>query len=482
MTTTTETQTPPAIAAPSVEGRAVKRAAKRYARWRERRQRLERRRPPRKSRLGEAGTCRGACIDAGCVEAGWTAPPPVALAGGSALRLYKDGQGLTAALHAIKAARHEILLEVYVFHSDETGRAFAAALAAKAREGVRVFVMYDSFGSVDSDPAMFAMMRQAGVHLAEFHPLKPWECKFTYRPFNRDHRKLLVVDNQIAGLGGLNVGAEYGSGFLSPRARRCDLWRDNGIGIVGPAAEHFAQCFARTWHYVQHGGKMSSAQMIHNVDLGPVRRVPTVRPARRKQRRMQTRPGVAIDGARPRLLGDFGILASVPTPTSPLVPCLLSFLRGARSSLDLTIAYFAPSDALIAELLRAARRGVHVRLMLPGQCDVKLVRFAARSFYEELLKAGVEVWERQGAVLHAKTMVVDEQTTVIGSLNLDYRSIEYNCELSAVIRNPDFGRQMTALFQHDTEYAQRITPGKWRRRPWRDRFVQWAASRARYLL
>src|SRR5206468_5759780 len=136
----------------------------------------------------------------------------------------------------------------------------------------------------------------------------------------------------------------------------------------------------------------------------------------------------------------------------------------------------APSDAFIGELIRAARRGVRVRLMLPGQSDVRIVRFAAHSFYETLLGAGVQIWERQGAVLHAKTMVVDERTTVIGSLNLDYRSIEYNCELSAVISNPDFGRQMTALFQHDTEYAERITPAKWRRRPWRDRLVQWAAS------
>ncbi len=161
---------------------------------------------------------------------------------------------------------------------------------------------------------------------------------------------------------------------------------------------------------------------------------------------------------------------------------LTTFVRSARKSLDLTIAYFAPSDDLIEELMSAARRGVRVRLMLPGQCDVKLVRIAAHAFYEELLRAGVEIWEREGAVLHAKTMCVDQRVTVIGSLNLDYRSIEFNCELSAILRSEAFGQQMHALFEHDIQYAKQMTLNFWRRRPWRDRVVQWAASRARYLL
>src|SRR5205814_3506170 len=111
-----------------------------------------------------------------------------------------------------------------------------------------------------SDPTMFQSMRDAGVHLAEFHPIRPWDAKRQWRPLNRDHRKLLIIDNQIAGLGGLNIGKEYGSGFLSPKARRCDLWRDNGIGIVGPGAQRFAEVFARIWRYVHVGGKIRTAQ------------------------------------------------------------------------------------------------------------------------------------------------------------------------------------------------------------------------------
>ena len=148
----------------------------------------------------------------------------------------------------------------------------------------------------------------------------------------------------------------------------------------------------------------------------------------------------------------------------------------------MTMAYFAPHDDLIEELCEAARRGVRVRLMLPGRCDVKALLTAARSFYETLLAAGVEVYERQGVILHAKTMVIDGTVSMIGSTNLDYRSVEYNLELSALIRSREFGGQMETLFENDVRYAKRMTKGAWKRRPTWDRVVQWVVSRTRYLL
>jgi cardiolipin synthase A/B len=175
------------------------------------------------------------------------------------------------------------------------------------------------------------------------------------------------------------------------------------------------------------------------------------------------------------------VLASAPTRNSPLVH-LRQLLRDARASVLLTMSYFAPPDELIEGLCRAARRGVRVRLMLPGVCDVRPLLAAARAFYETLLSSGVEVHERQGAVLHAKTLCIDGHTTIIGSTNLDYRSIESQCELSVIIRNDAFGQQMHALFENDVGYARRITLKDWRRRPLCDRFVQWAVMRARYLL
>jgi len=142
---------------------------------------------------------------------------------------------------------------------------------------------------------------------------------------------------------------------------------------------------------------------------------------------------------------DLGLLASVPTLNSPLRPSLCRLMRGARKSIDMTMAYFAPDDELVEELCRAARRGMRVRLMLPGRCDVPLVSIAARSFYETLMSCGIEVYERQGVVLHAKTMVLDGNVTLMGSTNLDYRSIEFNCEISAIIRSPQFGAQMRGV-------------------------------------
>ncbi len=177
-----------------------------------------------------------------------------------------------------------------------------------------------------------------------------------------------------------------------------------------------------------------------------------------------------------------GVLASAPTIDSPLWAFFQRLLRGAKGNSRLTMAYFAPSDGLIGELCDAAQRGVRVELMLPGRGDVKLLVTAARSFYETLMNAGVVIHERQGAVLHAKTLLIDEHTTVMGSINLDYRSVEYNCELSVLIRSEEFGRQIRSLFDSDVRYARRIDLRDWRRRPWGDRLVQWVVNRARYVL
>jgi cardiolipin synthase len=379
---------------------------------------------------------------------GWHPPHPVELADGTRLQLFKDGEALLAAYDAIKAARRVIYLEVYIFASDDTGWAFANLLCEKAKQGVRVFVIYDSFGSIDTDRRLFNRLRQAGVRVQEFHPIRPWETNYSWRPFNRDHRKLLVIDKQIAGIGGLNIGAEYAGRWIVRRpSRRCEAWRDNAVGIVGPGAAMFAQSFKNTWHYITHGGRIRGAEYSADTESG-----------------------------------DLGVLASVPTLNSPLRPGLFRLMRSADKSIDMTMAYFAPDDELIEELCRAARKGRRVRLMLPGRCDVPMVRLAARSFYETLMNCGVHIYERQDVILHSKTIVLDGRITLMGSTNLDYRSIEYNCEISAVIRSPRFGAQMRDVFDHDICFAKKIDLKEWRRRPTWDRFVQWAVSRARYLM
>jgi cardiolipin synthase len=404
----------------------------------------------------ETGTAAGINIRPGSDDDGWIIPQPITLTDGTIVQLYKDGEALHAAYAALHHAKRRICLEVYIFASDETGRAFANLLCKKASEGVQVYVIYDSFGSIDSDREMFRQMKRAGVHLKQFNPIRPWECHFSWRPVNRDHRKLLIIDDDIAGLGGLNVGHQYAGSWIVPNktAAECDFWRDNAIGLRGPAARLFFHSFARTWHYVTHGGRLRRAEFDHNMD--------------------------AL--SRPPHGNELSILASVPTRSSPLRPMLQTLLSSAQKSIQLTMAYFAPDDDLIDTLCRASARGVQVQLMLPNRCDVPPLIAAARSFYAKLLDAGIEIYERQSVVLHAKTLTIDGHTSVIGSTNLDYRSIEYNLELSAIIRSEKFAEQMQGLFTNDMNYASRITASQWRRRPLRDRFVQWAVSRARYLL
>ena len=414
--------------------------------------------------LGPTGRSGGVNIGPGSDDDGWVVPPPVRLSDGTHVQLYKDGEAWHAAFNAIKHARRRICLELYIFASDDTGQAVADLLCQKARAGVRVFVLYDSFGSFNSDPAMFQRLREAGAHVREFHPLNPWDCRHGWRPVIRDHRKMLVIDEHIGGLGGMNLGREYAGSWIVKakvpivRQQAGDAadgnpadpgpWRDNGVGLAGPAVSCLIESFARTWRYVKHGGKIRLTEYLHDSSH--------------------------TDG--------FGLLASAATTDSPLQPNLIRRINGARCSISLTVAYFAPDDLLIDALCKAADRGVRVRLMLPGRGDVKLLVVAGRSYYELLMSHGVEVYERQNVMLHAKTIVIDGELTIIGSANLDSRSIEYNCELSAAIRSTDFGAQVERLFDNDVRYSHRIDPDQWKHRPTWDRVGQWVVSRARYLL
>lgn len=439
---------------------------------------------------GPSGTSTGGGVSSlapGTDDGGWVIPPPAALADGTLVQLYKDGEALRAAYDAIAAARRTVRLEIYIFHSDPTGRAFADLLAARAREGLDVRVVYDSIGSIDTDRTMFDRMRAAGVRLREFHPWAPWRLSHGWRPFNRDHRKLLVVDDEVGVLGGQNLGNEYGISWVLGRAHGDD-WRDTGMGVRGPAVRLLAEAFQRVWRYVGRGGPVRRAEFFHSGQTyrdDPAGSLLAGQPAGRvgrRRRRTDPRPSVLDIPA-----DSFAVLASVPTPRSRLLPSLRKLLRDARSSLELTMAYFAPPGGLLEQLCQSARAGVRVRLMLPGRSDVELLRVAARAFYDDLTAAGVEVYERQGAVLHAKTLCVDGRLSVVGSTNLDYRSIQYNCELSAVVHSTAFGSHLHRLFEHDVCFARRIPPDECRgggggHRPLRDRFVRWAVMRARYLL
>lgn len=394
-----------------------------------------------------AGICRGLNTAAGSDDDGWEVTPPVRLQDGTSVRLLKDGEALHVLYDALAAAKESIFLESYIFAGDETGRAFMEQLVRKARDGVRVYVLYDSFGSFETPRKLFREMKESGVNVEEFHPVRPWHCNYSWRPFNRDHRKLVVVDGRMAGLGGLNVANEYGGSWITHN--HANMWRDCGIAMEGPSVASLAATFIHNWVYVRRGGRVAKALFRHNLSgqEGPV-----------------------------------GVLGSVPSMDSAMSELLGQLLRDARQSIDLTSAYFAPTEFLVQQLIAAARRGVQVRLMLPSRTDVRIMLTAARSFYAQLMGHGIEVYERQHVKLHAKTLVIDGAVSVLGSTNFDHRSIDYNCELAVVIRSGLFGEQMVRLFEHDIAHARQMNAGEWRHRPWADRFVQWAVNRSRYLL
>ncbi|MGC4030886.1 MAG: phospholipase D-like domain-containing protein [Tepidisphaeraceae bacterium] len=408
----------------------------------------------------------------GYTDDGWRAHEPVTLADGTKVRLLKDGEALRVALDAIKTARHRVCFEFYTWANDATGRAFAEALIERAKAGVKVNVIYDSFGTLGgNDRVMFASMRKAGVKVKEFHPIRPWECDFSWRPFNRDHRKLVVVDDHFAGTGGLNIADPYAGSWVAPNELKpVQLSRNTGLAIEGPAAREFMASFTRTWLYLHRGGRIVRAMYTGglNVPKSPKgSRIGTARSRRERQ----------------RLLADnsLGVIATVPTLASPLRPLLYGLIRSAKRRIRMTMAYFAPDDELIQVLCDAAARGVKVELMFGAKSDLPLMVTAARAFYGRLFTSGVVVYERQFVILHAKTMLVDD-VSVVGSTNLDYRSIEFNCELSAVIRSAAFAKELSQLFDHDMKYARRIDQNDWKKRTFWTRATQWIVTHFRQLL
>jgi cardiolipin synthase len=248
------------------------------------------------------------------------------------------------------------------------------------------------------------------------------------------------------------------------------LWRDTGLGIRGPAVRYFSAAFAKTWNYVHKGGRINRVAYLGGVEVPKPTKGPRVGVAKEPEPR---RPIVQH--------GSLGVIATAPTLNSPLRPILYGLINCAEKRIRMTMAYFAPDDTLIRSLVDAAKRGVKVQLMFGAKSDLPVMVTAARSFYSRLMAAGVEIYERQFVVLHAKTIVVDDMS-IVGSTNLDYRSTELNCEMSAIIRSDAFACEMDKMFEHDMKYARRIDPAEWGRRPLLDKVAQWITIHARQLL
>lgn len=346
--------------------------------------------------------------------------------------LYFEGDHLfDAMLEAIDNAKHHVWLATYIFSGDEIGQRFAEALSGKAKAGLDVRLSVDALGSFLLFPRhLEKALSGHGVRVRRF---RRWNWRHPMRFNNRDHRKLLVVDSRQAFLGGFNIHRE-----CSLAAFGKERWRDTHVRMSGELAIQAAELFAASWE-----GKPYSCRS----------------------------PGEAF---REELL-----------PNKPL-KCrwrlrriYRNMLNDARRYLYVSTPYFVPDRPVQKGLIAAAKRGVDVRVLVPRKSDVLLVQWASRAAYANLLLNGVRIFEYLPRMLHAKTIVIDDEYATVGTSNIDYRSFFLNHELNLFSSNRELCLQLYRQFNRDQEEAEEVHPKSWRKRHWLHRILEWAGWMAR---
>ena len=358
------------------------------------------------------------------VEQAYARATGAPLIAGNSVRLLKDaGENYPAWLEAIASAERWVHFESYIIHDDDVGREFAEALKRKAREGVRVRVIYDWMGAIGKTSGRFWRdLREAGVEVNAFNPPGLGE------PFgwlNRDHRKMIGVDGRVGFVMGLCVGRDW-AGYDGK-----EPWRDTGVEIRGPAVADIGLAFASAW-------RSSCAESIPEDEL----------PARE-----------SIPHA-----GDVALRVIATEPNSVGMYRLEQLVAaGARETLWLTDAYFVGTNMYVQALRAAARDGVDVRLLVPSSSDIPVIAALSRVNYRALLEAGVRVFEWNGTMIHAKTAVVDGRWARVGSTNLNVASWMGNWELDVTIEDEEFAHKMEEMYCRDLEHSTEIVLGGRRR-------------------
>jgi len=366
------------------------------------------------------------------------------LIAGNRVDALVDGPETFAAIdRAIEGAQRHIHIETYIFANDALGRNFAQLLLRKRRQGVEVRIIYDAIGSIDTPAVFFDELRQAGAEVREFHPLNPaktWLGKIN----NRDHRKLIVVDGRIAFTGGMNISSAYSSGSMTkpgPELGVTSGWRDTDVAVSGPAVEQFQTLFLDAWERLG-GAPLQRANYFPSQDVAGNVLV----------------SAVANNNGRQK--------------EEAIYQTYMAAINNSSQRIWITQAYFSPPAKLRSALIRAARRGVDVHIILPGFTDSKLILYAAHSEYKRLLRGGVRIVEQQDALLHAKTVLIDESLVLIGSANLDYRSFLHNNEITAVLLGEQVSKRMAAVYRSDLSSGKELTLQEWKRRPLLDRWKE----------
>jgi len=346
---------------------------------------------------------------------------------GNRTTLLIDGeQTFASMLEAIDSAQKYILFQFYIVRSDETGLKFKEHLIAKAKQGVRVYFLYDEIGSLSLDDSYVRDLVLGGVKVQGFST--KGEAGRKYQLNFRNHRKILVVDGKTGFVGGLNIGDEYlgKDPKLSP-------WRDTHVRVDGPAAVAMQVPFSEDWYW-------ATGEVLGDFEWTPV---------------------VPPDG-------DSAVLSLPTGPADPHDTCSLFFLSAinhAQSRLWIATPYFVPDQQIISALQLAVLRGVDVRLIVPDLNDSQLVDFASQPYLDEISKSGVRACRYQKGFLHQKVMLVDDEFSCVGSANMDNRSFRLNFEVMLAVKDPEFASALEAMLEQDLANSTEIKPGNFDKKP-----------------
>jgi len=353
------------------------------------------------------------------------------LTGNNKVEILLNGeQKFPEVLRCLQQAEHHIHIEYYIFEDDEIGNAIKDVLIEKARAGVKVRLIYDDFGSRSIRKKVIPELKEAGVEAYPFY--RVLFIALANRLNYRNHRKIIVIDGCIGFTGGINVSDRY----INNRSNTDQVfWRDTHVKITGTGAFYLQYLFICDWNFCADVTLAPQTSFFHE---------------------LKENAGDAV----------VQIAASGPDSDNPTILfSLIQAIGMAEEEILITTPYFIPGESLLDAMVVAALSGVKVILLIPEKSDSRMVAAAARSYYAELLNAGVEIYQYQKGFIHSKTMVSDQQLSVIGTANMDNRSFELNFEVNAVIYDNHTAEEMTRIFYQDLKESKKINAGEWEKRP-----------------
>ncbi len=356
----------------------------------------------------------------------------------NSLTILNNGkEAFPAIFEALRNATDHIHLEYYIIESDELGRELADILCAKAEAGVEVRLMYDDVGSWSLKKKFIKRLKASGVHVRSFMPVAfPF---FTSKVNYRNHRKIAVIDGKIGFMGGMNFAKRYMSGTKN------NTWRDTHLKVEGEAARLLQVIFMTDWYACCQQTLQNAERYFPEVELN------------NKYVACQ----IAVSGP--------------DSDYAAIMQAFFAAISRAKEYIYISTPYFIPGESMLTALKVAALSGVNIKIILPEHSDSKIVHWASRSYFTELLEVGIEVYLYQPGFNHSKTMVIDGTFCSIGSANMDERSFEDNFEITAMIYNKTIAGEMRDTFLHDTEESRLITLKSWENRRRKDNFKESAA-------